>query len=349
MREAIDEHTDAFRYQLRMTTAWTITLAMMNAADGNWHRRQSASGCGWTAGCAVGTVATAIPLAWQIANIAGWVAQNVTSIFENIGTVQDGMRSIARAAADARRAGRRAAAARPAARSASRMWLRLRPHRVTQAPGGVLRGISTSTIAPGERDRPGRPLRRRQVDAGQPAAAFLRCSSGGRILIDGQDIAGVTQESLRAQIGMVTQDTSLLHRSIRDNIRYGRPRRDRGRDRRGRRTARRRTSFIEGLRGLARPRGLRRPCRRARRQAVRRPAPAHRHRPRDPQGRADPGAGRGDLGARFRGRGGDPGAARRTLMEGRTVIAIAHRLSTIARMDRLVVLDAGPHRRRGHP
>ena len=45
----------------------------------------------------------------------------------------------------------------------------------------------------------------------------------GRILIDGQDIAGVTQESLRAQIGMVTQDTSLLHRSIRDNIRYGRP------------------------------------------------------------------------------------------------------------------------------
>ena len=46
---------------------------------------------------------------------------------------------------------------------------------------------------------------------------------GGRILIDGQDIAGVTQESLRAQIGVVTQDTSLLHRSIRDNIRYGRP------------------------------------------------------------------------------------------------------------------------------
>src|SRR5207342_2813826 len=46
---------------------------------------------------------------------------------------------------------------------------------------------------------------------------------GGRILIDGQDIAGMTQESLRAQISMVTQDTSLLHRSIRDNIRYGRP------------------------------------------------------------------------------------------------------------------------------
>ena len=51
---------------------------------------------------------------------------------------------------------------------------------------------------------------------------FFDCR-GGRILIDGQDIAGVTQESLRASISMVTQDTSLLHRSIRDNIRYGRP------------------------------------------------------------------------------------------------------------------------------
>ena len=53
----------------------------------------------------------------------------------------------------------------------------------------------------------------------------------GRILIDGQDIARVTQESLRAQISVVTQDTSLLHRSIRDNIRYGRPERERRRDR----------------------------------------------------------------------------------------------------------------------
>ncbi|XLM20479.1 ATP-binding cassette domain-containing protein, partial [Chromobacterium piscinae] len=46
---------------------------------------------------------------------------------------------------------------------------------------------------------------------------------GGRILIDGQDIAGVTQDSLRAKVGMVTQDTSLLHRSVRDNLLYGRP------------------------------------------------------------------------------------------------------------------------------
>ena len=53
----------------------------------------------------------------------------------------------------------------------------------------------------------------------------------GRILIDGQDIAGVTQDSLRAAIGMVTQDTSLLHRSVRDNISYGRPEADEAGDR----------------------------------------------------------------------------------------------------------------------
>ena len=53
--------------------------------------------------------------------------------------------------------------------------------------------------------------------------AGLEDVSGGRILIDGQDIAGVTQESLRGAIAMVSQDTSLLHRSIRDNIAYGRP------------------------------------------------------------------------------------------------------------------------------
>ncbi len=90
-----------------------------------------------------------------------------------------------------------------------------------RARRGVLRGIDL-TIAPGERVGLVGRVGRRQVDAGEPAAAILRVERG-RILIDGQDIAGVTQESLRGQIGMVTQDTSLLHRSIRDNIRYGRP------------------------------------------------------------------------------------------------------------------------------
>jgi ATP-binding cassette subfamily B multidrug efflux pump len=90
----------------------------------------------------------------------------------------------------------------------------------------------------------------------------------GRILIDGQDIAGVTQESLRRQVGMVTQDTSLLHRSVRDNIVYGRPEAGDAemlpccRARRGARL-RRRPERPQG------PQGLRRARRRARRQAQR--------------------------------------------------------------------------------
>ncbi|MGE4049133.1 MAG: ABC transporter transmembrane domain-containing protein, partial [Acetobacteraceae bacterium] len=93
VREAIDEHTAAMRDQTRMTTAYTTTLTFMNAtlitgtaAMAIWQ---------WSEGnIAVGMVATAIPLSWQLTNIAGWVARSVTSIFENIGTVQDGMRSI---------------------------------------------------------------------------------------------------------------------------------------------------------------------------------------------------------------------------------------------------------------
>ena len=88
-------------------------------------------------------------------------------------------------------------------------------------PGGVLRGIEL-TIAPGERVGLVGPS-----GAGKSTLVNLLLHfyvpGQGRILIDGQDIANVTQESLRTQIAMVTQDTSLLHRSIRENIRYGRP------------------------------------------------------------------------------------------------------------------------------
>ena len=88
--------------------------------------------------------------------------------------------------------------------------------------GGVLRDLDLD-VAPGERVGLVGPLRRRQIDPGATCCSRFYRPESGRILIDGQDIAAVTQESLRAQIGMVTQDTSLLHRSIRDNIRYGRP------------------------------------------------------------------------------------------------------------------------------
>ena len=127
----------------------------------------------------------------------------------------------------------------------------------------------------------------------------------GRILIDGQDIALVTQDTLRAQIGMVTQDTSLLHRSVRDNILYGRPDATDDDMIAAARRAPRRTTSSRPRRPQG-PHRLRRARRRARRQALRRPAPAHRDRARDAEGRADPAARRGDQRARLRGRGGDP-------------------------------------------
>ena len=131
----------------------------------------------------------------------------------------------------------------------------------------------------------------------------------GRVLIDGQDIADVTQDSLRAQIGMVTQDTSLLHRSVRDNIVYGRPDADDDADGGAPRGAPRRTSSSQAL---ADPKGRHGYDAHVGERGVklsRRPAPAHRDRARDAEGRADPAARRGDQRARLRGRGRDPGRA----------------------------------------
>ena len=94
VRESVDAHTSAFRHQLRWLTVFGGTLTLINAnllvgtggvAIWLWSNKQ----------IAVGSVAMALPLVWQIVNISGWVAQNVTSIFENVGVVQDGMRSIA--------------------------------------------------------------------------------------------------------------------------------------------------------------------------------------------------------------------------------------------------------------
>ena len=94
VRETVDEHTASFRKQQRVITLFGLCLASMNAsmvvgtgAMAVWLWSKGAIG--------VGIVAMALPLTWQIANIAGWVAQNVTAIFENVGVVQEGMRSIA--------------------------------------------------------------------------------------------------------------------------------------------------------------------------------------------------------------------------------------------------------------
>ena len=330
VRAAVDDLTEAHRDQLRLTTLLGLSLAAANAS--------LVVGTGviaiwlWNDGrIAVGTIAMALPLTWHIAAIAGWVAQNVTTIFENIGVVQEGMRSIAvpRQMPD-----------RPDAveLQVTRGAVRFEGVRFGYGTArGVLHGIDLA-VAPGERVGLVGPS-----GAGKSTLVNLLLRffdpEGGRILIDGQDLATVTQESLRAQIAMITQATSLLPRSIRDNLRYGRPQASEWEIRRAA-TQAQALEFIEGLEDFHERRGF----------------DAH----------------VGERGVKLSGGQRQRIALARVilkdapilvldeatsaldseieaaiqeqldgLMEGRTVIAIAHRLSTIARLDRLVVLDHG--------
>jgi len=330
VRAAVDDLTDAHRGQVRLTTLLNLCLAVLNAtmvvgtatlAIRLWNDGR----------IVVGTVAMALPLTWHIAAIAGWVAQNITTIFENIGVVQEGMRTIA---VPRQMPDRPDAVALQVTRGA----VRFEGVRFGYGTArGVLHGIDLS-VAPGERvglvGRSG---------AGKSTLVNLLLRfyeiEAGRILIDGQDIAQVTQESLRAHIAMITQDTSLLHRSIRDNIRYGRLQASEWEVRRAAAQAHA-LEFVEGLEDWYGRRGL----------------DAH----------------VGERGVKLSGGQRQRIALARvilkdapilvldeatssldseveaaiqeqldSLMRGRTVIAIAHRLSTIARMDRLVVLDQG--------
>jgi ATP-binding cassette subfamily B multidrug efflux pump len=336
IRESVDEHTAAFHQQTRLITLWSLSLAMINAAM--VVGTATLAVLAWRAGrIPVGTVATALPLAWQISSMAGWVAQNVTGIFENVGVVQDGMRSIAvpRQMPDPPDAV--PLQFREGAIRFEQLSFDYGRTRGAQDRGGVLRGLNLE-IAAGERvgliGRSG---------AGKSTLVNLLLKfhdpKSGRILIDGQDIAGVTQESLRAQIGMVTQDTSLLHRSIAENLRYGRPSANTAEviD------AARRAHALEFIEELE-----------------------------DWQGRLGFDAHVGERGVKLSGGQRQRIAIARVilknspilvldeatsaldseveaaiqeqldaLMKGRTVIAIAHRLSTIARMDRLAVIEHG--------
>ncbi len=339
VRNAVDDHTVAFRDQTRMITGYTMTLTLMNALL--LVSTASVAIWQWSAGrIAVGTVAMALPLAWQIANIAGWVARSITSVFENIGTVQDGMRSIdvARQMPDPPGATELRVAGgeirfdhvhfdygRPERRPEER-----------RAPA-VLHGIDL-TIAAGERVGLVGPS-----GAGKSTLVNLLLHfynpSRGRILIDGQDVTQATQESLRTQIAMVTQDTSLLHRSIRDNIRYGRPHATDAMIEDAARRAQAHDFILEledwhgrrgydahvGERGVKLSGGQRQRVALAR--VILKDAPIL---VLDEATSALDSEVEAAIQSQLDG-----------LMDGRTVIAIAHRLSTIARMDRLVVLDRG--------
>ncbi len=282
----------------------------------------------------VGAVASAAAMSLRLNGISHWVMWEMTGLFEQIGTVQDGINTLARPrqVLDDRQA---------VPLRVSRGEVRFEGVEFAYAQGAASRRVIDHldlTIRPGEKiglvGRSG---------AGKSTLINLLLRfydlQAGRILIDGQDVAGVTQESLRAQIGMVTQDTSLLHRSVRDNILYGRP----AADETALRAAAEAAEALSFIGQLADARG-------------RRGFDAH----------------VGERGVKLSGGQRQRIALARVmlkdapillldeatsaldseveaviqgslarLMQGKTVIAIAHRLSTIAAMDRLVVLDQG--------
>jgi ATP-binding cassette, subfamily B, multidrug efflux pump len=256
---------------------------------------------------------------------------SLAGLFENVGTVQDGIATLTK---------RRHVLDAPDAKPLQVKRGEVKFERVTLSYGGkqtVLKDFEL-TVRPGEKigliGRSG---------AGKSTLVNLLLRfydvDGGRILVDGQDIAHTTQDSLRANIGMVTQDTSLLHRSVRDNIAYGRP----GASEEEILAASRRAhahDFIEhltdykarrGYEAQVGERGVKLSGGQRQRIAIARVMLKD-----APILLLDEATSALDseVEAAIQ-------ASLKQLMEGKTVIAIAHRLSTIAALDRLIVLDQG--------
>ena len=220
VREVVDEHTLAIAAHMRLITTFMGTLSALNAL-----LLVSTAAIGivlWARGSIdAGTVATALPLAWTIANVAGWVSWEVTGIFENVGVVQEGMQTIAVPHAMQDGAGAHELVVRPAPAGGEIRFEHLNFGYGRDDGLQVLKDLNL-VIRPGERVG---LIGRSGAGKSTLVNLLLRFHDleQGCIRIDGQDIRTVTQESLRAAIGMVTQDTSLLHRSIAANIGYGRP------------------------------------------------------------------------------------------------------------------------------
>lgn len=329
-REALADHTDKFQAQQRLLTVmeitvWSINGALIVATGGLalWLWGQGA--------VTVGDIAVAIGLVIRINNMSGWILWVVTGIFENIGTVQEGMETLSRPMTVIDRP------AAPALR-VTRGEIAYRGIRFHYGRGGGVIDSLSFTVRPGEKVGLVGPS-----GAGKSTLVNLLLRfhdvEDGAILIDGQDIASVSQDSLRAEIGVVTQDTALLHRSVRDNILYGRP----GAGTQAMIAAAQRASAHDFILGL-----------------------------KDAEGRTGYDAFVGERGVKLSGGQRQRIAVARvllkdapilvldeatsaldseveaaiqeqlaTLMAGKTVIAIAHRLSTIAAMDRLLVMQSG--------
>ncbi len=330
-RSAMQEFTTTGYAQMRLVSAFEIvnhalsmglTGGMAGTALWLWSRGE----------VGVGAVAAATAMALRLQGMSHWIMWEMTSLFESVGTVQDGINTLSRP---------RTVLDAPDARAIEVPRGKVQFEHVSFSYGEGKRKVIDDlsfTVKPGEKiglvGRSG---------AGKSTLVNLLLRfhdlDAGRILIDGQDIARVTQDSLRAHIGMVTQDTSLLHRSLADNIAYGRPQATEAEIRAAAQRAEA-SGFIETLS--------------------------------DPGGRRGLAAHVGERGVKLSGGQRQRIAIARvmlkdapillldeatsaldseveaaiqqslnTLMQGKTVIAIAHRLSTIAAMDRLIVLDEG--------
>ncbi|MCJ7799149.1 MAG: ABC transporter ATP-binding protein/permease, partial [Polaromonas sp.] len=286
----------------------------------------------WSLGeVGAGAVAAATAMALRLQGMSHWVMWEMTSLFESVGTVQDGINTLSRP---------RTVVDAPHASALDVPRGEIRFEQINFGYGEsrqVIDGL-TLTVQPGEKIG---LIGRSGAGKSTLVNLLLRFHDldSGRVLIDGQDIAGVTQDSLRSHIGMVTQDTSLLHRSVRDNITYSRP-----------------GATEEELKAAA--------------QGAE--ADAFIAALTDLQGRSGYDAQVGERGIKLSGGQRQRIAIARVmlknapillldeatsaldsevelaiqsslnnLMQGKTVIAIAHRLSTIAAMDRLIVLDQG--------
>ncbi|WP_138466302.1 ABC transporter ATP-binding protein [Poseidonocella sp. HB161398] len=329
-KEAIEHARRTFAAEMRLFTIMDITLTLLNGL-----LILGVVGLAvllWAQGSAsVGVVAAATALSLRLNAMTGWIMWAISNFFQSLGVVAEGLETIAQPIALTDRPG-----APDLRLSQGAVAFRDLSHHFGKGSGGLDR--ITLELAPGEKVG---LVGRSGAGKSTLVKLLLRFydTEGGRIEIDGQDIAGVTQDSLRRQIGMVSQDSSLLHRSVRDNILYGRP----GAGEEAMIAAARKAQAHEFILGLM-----------------------------DAEGRRGYDAHVGERGVKLSGGQRQRIALARVIlkdapilvldeatsaldseveaaiqdtlygmMEGKTVIAIAHRLSTIAHMDRILVLDGG--------
>lgn len=329
-REGMDGFLKTVHAQMRIVTRLVVSVWLINAL-----LIFSVSALSihlWlNAAITAGVIASAIGPAIRLFGMSQWIMWELSALFENVGTVQDGINTISRprTVQDIDNS---------PSLTVNHGEIRFEDVSFHYGKGSGIIDNFNLTIKPGEKiglvGRSG---------AGKSTLVNLLLRfydlEAGRILIDKQDIARVNQDTLREHIGMVSQDTSLLHRSIRDNLVYGRPDADEAAMVEAAMQARAH-EFIPGLS--------------------------------DAHGRTGYDAHVGERGIKLSGGQRQRIAIARvllknapilimdeatsaldsevetairenlsTLMHGKTVIAIAHRLSTIAALDRLIVIDQG--------